>query len=234
MIFLRRVRGDSMRPSLMPGQVVVFLRWVVHENDIVLARINEREVIKRVRLEKNGRFFLTGDNRDESVDSRHYGAVPQSAILGVMKLVFAKAGLPRDPMRHYDVWLGRAVASVFIIVLLAQLFRIDTFLPFMRVLVPGGDVVALIVFGMMFVALPFALRLPMSPAGRVTAAGALVVAPLTWLVMSAWIMVRLTPAGTVPLLGEFVAVPATIAFIVCAGWLAAALICVKHFGVRNK
>lgn len=231
---LRRVRGASMQPRLWPEQVVVFVTQTVHPADVVLALVNNGEVIKRVKWIKQGKAYLIGDNPDESYDSRHYGPVPASAILGVMKFAFPLARPPRDVMQRYDLWLGRVVAVILAVLLMSQLFRIDTFLPMMNVIIPSGNVIALLTLLAMFTALPFALRLPLSAAARVTSGVMMVVAPLSWLIMSAWVMMYRSPAGTLPFLGEFVAVPATIVFIMSICWLALALVCVRHFGVHNK
>ena len=54
--------------------------------DLVVARRPDRpevEMLKRVTaVTENGRFFLTGDNPDASTDSRHFGPVSASDILG--------------------------------------------------------------------------------------------------------------------------------------------------------
>lgn len=234
MILIRRIRGQSMRPALRVGQVALFAKRPAASGDIVLALAEQREVVKRVLSLKGGKAYLVGDNHDDSYDSRHYGPIAESAILGVMKFAFPIARPPRDVMQKYDLWLGRVVAGIVALLLAVQLFRIDTFLPMMQVIVPSGNVIAMLTLLAMFAALPFALRLPLSPAARVTSGVMMVVAPLSWLIMSAWVMVHRSPAGTLPLFGEFVAVPSTIAFILSVVWLTLALVCVRHFGVRNK
>jgi hypothetical protein len=151
-----------------------------------------------------------------------------------MNFTLPKATAPRDVTQKYDVWLGRGVAGILAVLLASQLFRIDTFLPMMQVIIPAGHVVALLTLLAMFAALPFALRLPLSPAGRVVAGIMTVVAPLSWLIISAWVTIHRTPAGTVPFFGDFMAVPATIAFILSIIWLSLALICVRHFSLRSS
>ncbi len=44
-----------------------------------------------------GSFFMMGDNRDNSFDSRFFGCVPRSSILGRATAVVASV----DPSRHY-------------------------------------------------------------------------------------------------------------------------------------
>lgn len=131
-----RVRGDSMRPALYAGDVVVFLRPMrPGRGDVVMIRqpSGGSDYIKRVaglpgdtvsldagsgELWVNGQacgsegpdilgptvragaeyqtsggvqyplrlgeddYFVLGDNRQDSRDSRHYGAVPRSEIDG--------------------------------------------------------------------------------------------------------------------------------------------------------
>ena len=83
-----RVEGNSMLPLLKEGDQVV-----VDENakkfeigDIVIAAHPFKknvEMIKRVEsIGEDGRYFLTGDNKDESSDSRTFGAVSVEYIKG--------------------------------------------------------------------------------------------------------------------------------------------------------
>ena len=88
-MFMRRVVGNSMAPVLKPGDIV-FAKKIHHlhiyADSIVIASINGKEVIKRVGVVKNGKVFLIGDNKAASTDSRTFGLVPCSAVLG--KVVF--------------------------------------------------------------------------------------------------------------------------------------------------
>ncbi len=82
-----RVEGDSMAPTLMPGvQVSVDERAEVLVGDIVVVRHPFKKnitMVKRVReLDEKGRYFLISDNLEGSTDSRSFGAVPKSHIVG--------------------------------------------------------------------------------------------------------------------------------------------------------
>ncbi len=85
MIFFRRVVGDSMKPTLRPGQIV----WA-HEvrqfraGQVVIAFVDGREVIKRIESIENGQVYLVGDNPEYSTDSREYGSIPDTKIEGVV------------------------------------------------------------------------------------------------------------------------------------------------------
>ena len=83
-----------MNPTLKDGEVVLVDREAkVGVGDIVVAKhpVENGEVVKRVeRINERGHYFLMGDNPDDSIDSRHYGAVTREYIKGK---VVARLGL---------------------------------------------------------------------------------------------------------------------------------------------
>jgi nickel-type superoxide dismutase maturation protease len=84
-IFL--VQGDSMLPGLKDGDVVLVDPYAeLKTGDIVLARHPFKksvQIIKRIReISIENRYFLVGDNLEESTDSRSFGAIPAKDILG--------------------------------------------------------------------------------------------------------------------------------------------------------
>jgi len=85
MIFVRRVVGDSMLPTLKPGQII-FCHEIrqFREGQVVVAFVGGKEVVKRISSLENGRIFLKGDNEDSSTDSRHYGSVTDTKIEGTV------------------------------------------------------------------------------------------------------------------------------------------------------
>ena len=78
------VHGNSMIPTLKPGQHVFIVNWFfqIKVGDLVVARIEKRDVIKRVSKLKAGQVFLVGDNKSESTDSRKFGWVSASQLVG--------------------------------------------------------------------------------------------------------------------------------------------------------
>ncbi len=104
------VEGRSMMPNLLPGRNVIILKHFpadsIHPGDIIVYKspVDGTLVIKRCAGTggdkiMNGNFavlipprtiFAIGDNLDRSKDSRHYGAVPLSAIKG--KVIFPGIG----------------------------------------------------------------------------------------------------------------------------------------------
>ena len=86
------VEGRSMAPTLEPGDWLVVTplpRWGggLRRGWLVVARRPDRpevEVVKRVAaVGEDGAVTLLGDNPAASTDSRQFGAVPASAVVGV-------------------------------------------------------------------------------------------------------------------------------------------------------
>ena len=81
-----RVSGRSMLPTLRPGDLL----WVSYRRrpaigDIVVARFVDGTVaVKRAERREAEKWWLTSDNADEGIDSRHRGAVPDADILAVV------------------------------------------------------------------------------------------------------------------------------------------------------
>ena len=83
---LRRVevRGDSMRPTLLPGDRLLVVRLArPREGDVVVVadpRWPDRALVKRVAAVAPGRLTVVGDNEAASTDSAVFG--PLSHALG--------------------------------------------------------------------------------------------------------------------------------------------------------
>ena len=82
-----------MSPSLLPGDLVIIFRTKnIKKNDVVVFEKDEDYYIKRVskiendstspRLRGASRYFLEGDNKEESTDSRKFGWVDKQQIIG--------------------------------------------------------------------------------------------------------------------------------------------------------
>ena len=79
-----------MSPTLEPGDEVLvdqgaYALFRPKKGDLVLAQhpfVRGMELIKRVERVQGGRVTLQGDNPGESTDSRSFGALPISHILG--------------------------------------------------------------------------------------------------------------------------------------------------------
>lgn len=79
-----KVFGKSMLPKLKPDDKVISFNWFIRPkvNDLVVAKVSGKEIIKRVHLIKDKEVFLKGDNEQESTDSRTYGFINSSQIIG--------------------------------------------------------------------------------------------------------------------------------------------------------
>lgn len=89
---LARVTGQSMAPTLRPGdRLLVRYGAAPSVGDVVLARFADGTLaVKRIaHAAETGSgspgWFLLSDNPDEGVDSRHRGALPSEAVVGVVR-----------------------------------------------------------------------------------------------------------------------------------------------------
>lgn len=78
-----RVSGDSMEPSFHNGQWLIVNRIGQPKvGDVVVFRFRRTELLKRIIRPVDGGWWMEGDNKDHSTDSRSFGPVPKSAIVG--------------------------------------------------------------------------------------------------------------------------------------------------------
>ena len=80
-----------MEPTLRNGQIVWVNRWVYllskpQINDIVLFRLGDKFFVKRIAQIKKGKYFLSGDNRQDSLDSHQFGFAQQKDIVGKVQI----------------------------------------------------------------------------------------------------------------------------------------------------
>ena len=103
LLFRVAVTGASMEPTVREGDwlLVRRLRGTLKVGEVVVAvdpREPERLLVKRVTAIAGDQVTLVGDQPDRSTDSRHFGALPRSAIVGRPVLRYApleRAGLVR-------------------------------------------------------------------------------------------------------------------------------------------
>lgn len=82
-MFIRRVVGGSMLPSLAEGEFVVCVKKRTYNvGDIVIFRIDDKELIKRIHGKTEDKIYVLGDNLAASTDSRQFGPIVVKNIKG--------------------------------------------------------------------------------------------------------------------------------------------------------
>lgn len=77
------VKENSMSPFLKTRDRVLVIRFLKPKiGDVVVFKFNKRYYIKRVAQIKDNEYFVTGDNKKESVDSRRFGWIDKKDIIG--------------------------------------------------------------------------------------------------------------------------------------------------------
>lgn len=79
-----------MFPAFKPGDLVLVNRLAYffvkpRVGDIVVLR-RQKYIIKRIAKIDKDRFFLAGDNKEESTDSRSFGWISKKEIVGKVML----------------------------------------------------------------------------------------------------------------------------------------------------
>ena len=81
-----RMIGPSMEPAVRHGDWwIVHLSSVVRPGDVIMIRHPLRRhliIVKRAEHRTPGGWWVTGDNPEQSEDSRSFGAVPEDLIEG--------------------------------------------------------------------------------------------------------------------------------------------------------
>lgn len=80
-----------MHPAIKDGDEILisnipYLFKKPNINDIVAVKFKNKTLIKRIVKIKQSRYFLRGDNKIDSFDSRRFGFIDRKQILG--KLVY--------------------------------------------------------------------------------------------------------------------------------------------------
>lgn len=126
--------------------------------------------------------------------------------------IFAKSTLP-PPVRAKDaVNVARLYAAILVVMVVGQLFSFEKFIPLVTTFqLPGGEaagvVVAALIVTCEVLALPFLLRMRLSPAMRALSMVCGVLAATAWLKLTIWLNVTVGAADSVGFLGTSVDLP---------------------------
>lgn len=84
-ITMRRVKGDGMYPTLEKGQLLLIRhRSKLRINDIIVFMYDGVEKVKRICGMEGEFLYVLGDNPHYSTDSRQYGYIKRSSVVGTV------------------------------------------------------------------------------------------------------------------------------------------------------
>ena len=77
-----KVKGNSMFPNFLDNDFVFITSFFkkLKEDDVIISKFNNDTIIKRINKIKDNRYYITGDNKEESSNS--FGFVNKENILG--------------------------------------------------------------------------------------------------------------------------------------------------------
>ena len=73
-----------MEPTIMEGDYVLVNRWIgkPSKGNIVVITKENKFIVKRIREIKKSGYFVVGDNKKHSKDSRKFGLIKRNQIIG--------------------------------------------------------------------------------------------------------------------------------------------------------
>lgn len=82
-----KIVGHSMEPTFHEGEIVWVYTWAYIFNepkvgDVVIFRLEKQSLVKRVAGVKDNKVILFGDNSRDSFDSKEFGEVVLSQVVG--------------------------------------------------------------------------------------------------------------------------------------------------------
>ncbi len=78
------VNGNSMAPTFSPNEKLLMTKWLgtIEVGEVIVFKKEDEILIKRVTVASSEYVFVMGDNLDNSTDSRSFGFIPISSIIG--------------------------------------------------------------------------------------------------------------------------------------------------------
>lgn len=84
-LIVRRVKGDSMLPSLRPEQIVIASGLIkLRPSSVVIVRRGKLEIVKRLSKISKNKVFIMGDHSARSTDSREFGWISRDDVLATV------------------------------------------------------------------------------------------------------------------------------------------------------
>lgn len=85
-LFKFKIKGDSMNPTFKENDVVLvnrlsYLLSPPKIRDLIVLKRGQH-IIKRIKKIKNNKYFVVGDNKKKSTDSRRFGWIDRKDIVG--------------------------------------------------------------------------------------------------------------------------------------------------------
>lgn len=82
-----KISGHSMEPAIKNGEKILatplfYLFKSPKINDIVVFKFRGKVFVKRIILFKDNKYFVEGDNKKDSIDSKDFGLLSRNQILG--------------------------------------------------------------------------------------------------------------------------------------------------------
>lgn len=81
-----KIADRSMEPSFKEGDYVIVnkLFTKLRKGDVVVIRhpVTKTFLLKRISKSSENKYFVMGDNKEESRDSRHFGTIGKNLIVG--------------------------------------------------------------------------------------------------------------------------------------------------------
>lgn len=89
------IAGESMLPTMRPGEWWIVRRGARVRSGAVIAFWHPTRldllVVKRAVEQREGGWWVLGDNPDRSDDSRSFGVVPADRVVGVLRFRYRRA-----------------------------------------------------------------------------------------------------------------------------------------------
>ncbi len=79
-----KVADESMYPTLKSGEYLLVNKFAkkFFVGDIVVFKLGEKFLVKRVTKISGDKYFVVGDNQSDSLDSESFGAISKNSVVG--------------------------------------------------------------------------------------------------------------------------------------------------------